>query len=208
MLSVSICIVFFLASASYCNSNIPILSVERRQQVAQVQRHDPEIGINPELDCGMRRLFFEMAKKAVPWRSSMMDVFDALELGRYRCNDVVYDSMSIMEQHPTSIDEGGRHISVTEKVDTEHAFHVCQEKGNDTNSGSQTQPFLTIHRALEATRDLARSDESVTAMMRKSIILYPGIHFLKETIILKAPLDSHLTIRSASASSSDGVPTA
>jgi Right handed beta helix region len=92
-------------------------------------------------------------------------------------------------------------------------FYVCPRTGVDDDAnidgiGSRSHPFATIERALDATRrhqhqqyhlSQTRNNTVTTIRQRKkrqTIMLVPGIHFLKNTIVLK-PVDSHLEIRSS-----------
>jgi len=149
-----------------------------------------------QLDCGMRQLFLETARKAVPWREVMDDVYDALELQSI-CNETYHATMIPNADQSNNIERDNEPST----HDSQH-FYVCPYNGDDDSSGNSTHPFLTLHRALSATRavsaatapdEIEYDDEN---LVRRTIVLFKGIHYLKETIVL-TPEDSYLTIRSA-----------
>lgn len=148
------------------------------------------------LDCGMRRLFLYAARKAVPWRDDMSDVYEALEL-RSICNETnsttIGPSSEKLSERSHQHKESPNHNS---KV-----FYVCPSSGDDSFRGNHTHPFLTIQRALAAARDAStnvtetdRDENNESNIVRRTIVLLKGIHYLNETIVL-TPEDSYLTIR-------------
>ena len=58
----------------------------------------------------------------------------------------------------------------------ELTFHVHPLAGDDANEGSEAAPFLTIERALAATRTVPQRTAPA------AMVLQAGVHYLKKTI--------------------------
>ncbi|KAL3936175.1 MAG: hypothetical protein SGBAC_008457 [Bacillariaceae sp.] len=167
---------------------------QQQQQQQQQQRLDPTIRAhateealtlalmdknNEALDCGMRRLMLKAAKRAVPWRKDMLDVYQALEL-ETRCHgqEEMETQEEEEEESPSSSSSSSSSSSVSyvrrqlsqddssslllqdplrsssPSLDpSEFTVHVCPTDGDDdSQEGSEKRPFASFERALEATR--------------------------------------------------------
>lgn len=151
-----------------------------------------------ELDCAMRRLIFDTARKTISWKRDMLDIFDALELNS-RCEES-FNSTSTSRRRTG---ESRRRLH-GRKSETVHTVFVNPTVGDDAHSGNRSHPFLSFERALQATRTIASSYQQrhdatngLTKLPNRTIVLHEGIHFLRDTVIL-TPMDSNLLIKSAS----------
>ena len=143
-----------------------------------------------KLDCAMRNLFFRAAKTAVPWRKDMSDIFEALEIDS-RCQNYTSD---------VRIGRKTRENTSKHKLKRSYegnftTFYVCPNHGNDSlNSGNQSHPFLSLHRAIKETEVEVTSKSYPNK--KRVIILREGIHYLESTIVL-TPNHSNLLIKAA-----------
>jgi hypothetical protein len=79
----------------------------------------------------------------------------------------------------------------THAADTRGVFYVAAN-GDDKASGSRAEPFATIERAVQATRDWRKLDTS-TAQLSPVIYIGPGVYILTQPLVLQ-PEDSNLTL--------------
>ena len=124
--------------------------------------------LGTDVDCGIRKLAFEYARKQQPnlTTTSLGNVFDSLEL-ESRCNSTrpvgrAFDSFP--QPSPPGL-----------FVDYQH--------GADGNNGTKKYPLKTIARALELVSESAM----------RAIVLRAGIHFLSNTLQL-SPAHSGLVM--------------
>jgi hypothetical protein len=157
-----------------------------------------------ETDCAFRRLFFDNAKKNVPWRKDMTDVFDALKLAN--CQKTISTPSTTDSKTGTETVTSHHRQARTRYIDdaAAYTFHVCPRKGRDSFSGNYTHPFSSLERALQATRAYSathyhgsKNTTAHTPLPKRTIVFHEGIHYLKSTVVL-THLDSNLVLRSAS----------
>ena len=131
------------------------------------------INVDQSLDCDLRNLAWDYAKKLLPQYGTFQAVYDALQL--QNCN--------------TSLDSGklyrfkGYHYGNSNEDDIE--IYVDAENGNDGNTGDITHPLQSIKAAVELSRK--QSGSGITIYLRN------GTYYLTETVELNA-VDSGLTL--------------
>lgn len=126
-------------------------------------------GAPQAFDCKARILAYQYAKKIQPWKGDLRSVFDALELSTL-CGQVLQQ------------EEEKKMFFEPPKAAT--SFYVDAVKGSDSNSGSLNNPFRSIQRAVQATRQAPKPG---------AILLRQGTFYLNETIHLGTE-DSHLSV--------------
>jgi len=134
-------------------------------------------GLANTTDCKGRLLAYEYGLTRIPARKPQLEVFDALTL-----------STECGVTRPTSSSKLAS-MQLPGQATTARVFHVDPVAGSDSTEGHEFTPFLTVHRALLATRALV-------AGLPKTIVLKAGLHILNSTIELGAG-DSGLTITAA-----------
>ena len=133
--------------------------------------------IDPKLDCDIKSLAWDYAKKLLPWQGDFMSVYDALQLGA--CANVRSSPGKRYELRP---------FSHTVSLDAHSlTLYVDASKGNDSNPGTETLPVKTVMQAVKLSR-LQRQ-----AGQQALIYLRAGTYYLPETITL-GPEDSNLVI--------------
>ena len=136
----------------------------------------------PATECHGNLLAYQYALSLIPSRAPMREVFDALELAT-SCGITPPSDAAV----PLSI--GGAPMNSWTSGKVGPSFWVAADStGADTNAGTESSPFATIQRALQATRSASESTKSATIVLKKG-----AVHYLTETIALGAA-DSGLTI--------------
>jgi hypothetical protein len=145
----------------------------------------PSLGdaVRDQFDCKMRALAVEYAAHIQPWRpaSTFSDLVDALNGSREKaagCTVTV----------PKGLGANGRRFGpiVPLSVGGNFSQFFVAVDGSDSNNGSEASPFLTLPKALEASRaNVGGSNQ---------IILRAGTHYLSSTVVLTAA-DSGLNIQ-------------
>ena len=131
--------------------------------------------IDPSLDCDLRNVAWEYAKKLLPQYGTFQAVYDALQL--QNCNTSLSDGELYLFK--------GYHYGSDFSEDGFEIF-VDAKNGNDTNNGDITHPLKSIKAAIELSR-IQKGDASVTIYLRE------GTYFLLDTVELSA-VDSGLTL--------------
>eukprot|EP01116_Phalansterium_solitarium_P022687 TRINITY_DN7582_c0_g1_i1.p1 TRINITY_DN7582_c0_g1~~TRINITY_DN7582_c0_g1_i1.p1 ORF type:complete len:924 (-),score=219.53 TRINITY_DN7582_c0_g1_i1:171-2942(-) len=134
--------------------------------------------IDPEFECGWRKLAFEYGQVLQPERGAFQSLFDALELGTL-CNVSLAD-----------VSRFGVGPADPPKVGLPKAaayYYVDYTSGSDSNPGTESSPFKTISRAVNASR--------AGASRPAAILLAAGTHYLPYGTVQLGPEDSGLTIQ-------------
>ena len=135
--------------------------------------------IHNSTDCHGRMLAYEYALTIIPARNPQLETFDALNL-----------ETTCGVTRPTHLGKPPHAAVPDHGCSPELTFHVHPTSGSDDADGTEAAPFLTIHRALAATRTMpARTAPA-------AIVLQAGIHYLNATIDVAAS-DAGLTITAA-----------
>ena len=134
------------------------------------------VDMDTSLDCALKELAWDYAKKLLPRQGSFQSAYDALQLST--CN--------------VSLASGKRHTlcdrSSTERRSKPNVLQFfVSTSGNDSNPGSINAPVKSLEQALRLYRLLARPGS------RGVMYLRAGTFYLKETLEL-GPEDSGLTI--------------
>eukprot|EP01043_Picozoa_sp_COSAG02_P002412 COSAG02_NODE_55_length_43887_cov_30.660364_33_plen_712_part_00 len=138
--------------------------------------------IHNSTDCHGRMLAYEYALTIIPARSPQLETFDALNL-----------ETTCGVTRPTHLGKAPHAAVPDHGCSPELTFHVHPTSGSDEADGTEAAPFLTIHRALAATRTTpARTAPA-------AIVLQAGVHYLNATIDVAAT-DAGLTITAAKGS--------
>ena len=132
--------------------------------------------VDPELDCYVKQLAWDYARKLQPWQGSFTSVYDALQLGE--C------PIPTSKQENNDPHRFSHRVHLSEKPLT---LYVDATKGSDSNPGTLTQPVKTVIQAVKLSR-LQRE-----AGQQGLIYLRAGTYFILETINL-GPRDSNLVI--------------
>ena len=133
------------------------------------------VGVDTSLDCALKELAWDYAKKLLPRQGSFQSAYDALQLST--CN--------------VSLASGKRHtprpFQHRAQIETDVLQFFVSTSGNDSNPGSINAPVKSLEQALRLYRLLARPGS------RGVMYLRAGTFYLKETLEL-GPEDSGLTI--------------
>ena len=132
--------------------------------------------VNPDIDCPLRELAWEYAKKLLPQRGQFKEAFDALELGTL-CN-VSLSAGAVFRPEPF--------IYQVEMKSGSFELFVDSTDGNDSNPGSIDKPLRTLSKAVEVF-EYERNGRPGVIYLRK------GMYFLSSTIKL-GPKDGDLII--------------
>ena len=137
--------------------------------------------IHNSTDCHGRMLAYEYALTIVPARAPQLETFDGLNL-----------ETTCGVTRPTHLGKAPHAAVPDHRASAELTFHVHPTLGDDAaNSGTEARPFLTIHRALAATRTVPQRTAPA------AVVLEAGVHYLNATIdVLET--DAGLTITAAS----------
>jgi hypothetical protein len=128
--------------------------------------------VDPELDCDLRALAWDYARKLLPLRGEFTSVYDALQLENCK-------APSAKEHEPRPFTHT---VSLTADA---LAFYVDAASGNDSNPGTLNRPVKTIMQAVKLSR--AKSGQQRVIYLRR------GTYYLTETINLGTE-DSNLVI--------------
>ena len=133
-------------------------------------------GVSPDIDCPLRELAWEYAKKLLSQRGQFKDAFDALELGTL-CN-MSLSAGAVLQPRPF--------LYKAEQKSDALALFVDSTSGDDSNPGTIDKPLKTLSKAV-AVFEYERGDRAGIIYLRE------GMYFLSSTIEL-GPEDSGLTI--------------
>lgn len=135
---------------------------------------------DPKLDCAVKGLALEYAKKLQPTRGSFASAYDALQL--QNCNATWREAKVQMERSFSTS------YTKTKAVFADVEVFADSSKGDDNNPGTIDRPVKTIQRAVELSRGSPPGAYKV-------IYLRAGTFFLADTIKL-VEADSFLTLTS------------
>ena len=146
------------------------------------ERHGPlpkasasPINVDASLDCAIKELAWDYAKKLLPGQGSFQSAYDALQLEA--CNV----SLSSGKRYPPRPFQHRAHI----RADAIEIF--VSTSGNDSNPGTMSSPVQSISQALRLYRFRSHSGTGGVVYLRA------GTFYLSETVEL-GPVDSGLTI--------------
>ena len=134
---------------------------------------------DPKLDCAVKELAWEYAKKLQPMRGSFSSVYDALQL--HNCTSTRKSKARTDKPFSPSFAQSSEAAPALE-------WYADSSKGSDSNPGTIDRPVKTIQRAVE----LSRGSPPLT---NKVIYLRAGTFYLSDTIKL-TETDSFLTLTS------------
>lgn len=135
----------------------------------------PTTAADRAVDCAVRSSAWHFAQYIQPWRGAHVPVFDALELFS-RCN-VTRPTASARQQPTLAVAPGGSTV----------AYYADARIGRDTASGSDSAPFATIGRGVQACRSSASGKPC-------TLYLSDAAPFVLNTTLALTSADSHLTI--------------
>ena len=137
------------------------------------------VNVDPSLDCELRILAWDYAKKLLPQYGTFQAVYDALQL--HNCS-VDLNSGKVYTF------QGYHYHSTYNERDIE--IFVDVENGDDDNTGDISHPLKTIEAAIRLNR-AKKSDSPFT--IYSTIYLREGTYYLTETVKL-TEIDSGLTL--------------
>ena len=131
---------------------------------------------DPKLDCAIKELAWEFAKKLLPQQGAFQSAYDALQLEA--CNVSLslgkrYEPRPFLHQPTLQADAVEVYVDVN--------------GGDDSNPGTIDKPLKTLAQAVKLSRFKAVPEQ------QKIIYMRSGVYFLTETISL-VPKDSNLVI--------------
>ena len=135
------------------------------------------LNVDPKLDCAIKELAWEYAKKLLPQQGSFQSAYDALglkECGVSLSRGPRYEKRPLL--HQPAIKDDAMEV------------YVDVNKGSDSNAGTLDSPLKTVFAAVKLLR-FRRSDTRQQAI----IYLRQGTYFLADTIRL-GPEDSNLVV--------------
>ena len=135
------------------------------------------LNVDPKLDCAIKELAWEYAKKLLPQQGSFQSAYDALSLkecGVSLSRGPRYEKRPLL--HQPAIKDDAMEV------------YVDVNKGSDSNAGTLDSPLKTVFAAVKLLR-FRRSDTRQQAI----IYLRQGTYFLADTIRL-GPEDSNLVV--------------
>ena len=138
--------------------------------------------IDPKLDCAIKELAWDYAKKLLPWQGDFMSVYDALQLGDCSTRKASRSPIRPVANHELRSFSHG--VSLHADALT---IYVDAVKGSDSNPGTLTQPVKTVMQGVRLSR-LQR-----VAGQQGVIYLRAGTYYLTESIRL-GPEDSNLVV--------------
>ncbi|MBI4977558.1 MAG: right-handed parallel beta-helix repeat-containing protein [Spirochaetes bacterium] len=156
-------------------------SVSHDIRLAQVLNHEKETAC--EFFNGFEKDIFPRTKRANTRPADRPHTrLDALNMLRYTaCNDIrrKRNVLSIADDTFQSSSPGLTGLNIT-TGDTMINFHITPD-GDDNNSGAEGSPWKTLHRAAAGLKEhLARKEADGEIIIH----LAPGVHTLRETLIL------------------------
>ena len=134
--------------------------------------------IDPKLDCDIKELAWDYAKKLLPWQGDFMSAYNALQLGACASSS---RSLASKRYEPFPFSHS---VSLSADALT---LYVDAIKGNDSNPGTLARPVKTVLQAVKLSR-LQRE-----AGQQGLVYLRAGTYYLSETISLGQE-DSDLVI--------------
>ena len=134
------------------------------------------VNVDPKLDCAIKKLAWDYAKKLLPWQGDFTSAYDALQL--QACN---VSRTSYKRYKPRAFTH-----SVTLNADAV-TIYVDANKGSDSNPGTLGEPVKTVMQGVRLYRLHSVSGQ------QGIIYLRAGTYYLSETISL-GPEDSNLVI--------------
>ena len=134
--------------------------------------------VDPKLDCAIRELAWDYAKKLLPRQGDFKSAYDALQLGACPNSPL---SSSPRFRHELS------HAVPLGAADDAVILYVDASKGIDSNPGTLTQPVKTVMHAVKLSR------VQRVAGQQGIIYLRAGTYYLSNTVSL-GPEDSNLII--------------
>ena len=135
------------------------------------------VNVDPKLDCAVKELAWEYAKKLLPQQRDFVSAYDALQLS-------VCNISRTSSQHRKS--QPFKRVALRADAVT---VYVDGSKGSDSNPGTLGEPVKTVAQGVRLCR--LRS----VAGQQRIVYLRAGTYFLSETINL-SPGDSNLVISS------------
>lgn len=171
----------FDVDASRSRATTPRLSLSALSALSPAtQGHLSSLmSFNATQDCRAYALAYEFALRALPSRAPNLDVWNALRLGP-DCGMPT----------PPSLDQRAAWPPSGALIARDVTFYVSPS-GDDAADGSESRPFATLQRGVDATRGVPKG--SGTA----AIILRSGLHVLSDTIELDSR-DDGIRITAAS----------
>ncbi len=144
-------------------------------------------GVDPDFECGWRKLALDYGLKLQPHLTARQqrDLFDALELATL-CKQTPPTSEKSEVAERTRAAPTPQLDLVARALRSATQIFVGPAGSDTSGDGTQTKPFLTLRRAIAASRALPAGTAA-------SIELRAGTYYLDETIILTEE-DSLLTI--------------
>ena len=134
------------------------------------------LNVDPKLDCAIKELAWDFAKKLLPQQGEFKSAYDALELEA--CN-ISLSSGRQYQPRPFLHQPTLRADAIEIYVDVSH--------GDDNNTGTIDKPLKTLAQAVKLSRFKAVKDQQKVIYMRS------GVYYLMETVNL-GPKDSNLMI--------------
>ena len=136
------------------------------------------LNIDPSLDCSLKELAWQFARKLLPQQGEFRSAFDALQLQDCGVPLPETKARPFQNQHQ-------QQRAVNSNPDS---LYVDAVNGSDSNPGTLSQPLQSLFAAVM----LLRSFRPVTTKL-VTIYLLPGTYYLTNTITL-GPEDSNLVI--------------
>ena len=134
------------------------------------------LNVDPKLDCALKELAWDFAKKLLPRQGEFKSAYDALQLEA--CN-VSLSSGKQYEPRPFLYQPTLQADAIEIYVDVSH--------GDDNNTGTIDKPLKTLAQAVKLSRFKSVKDQ------QKIIYMRSGVYYLTETITLDVE-DSNLMI--------------
>ena len=134
------------------------------------------LNVEPKLDCAIKELAWEFAKKLLPRQGTFQSAYDALQLEACKVSlssGKQYKARPFLHQPTLQADAVEVYVDV--------------KSGDDSNPGTIDKPLKTLAQAVKLSRFKAVSEQ------QKIIYMRSGVYFLTETIELDV-LDSNLMI--------------
>ena len=154
-----------------------VISAEATSQKGPLPKASSRpVNVDPKLDCAIKELAWDYAKKLLPWQGDFTSAYDALQLEA--CN---VSRTSYKRCKPRAFTH-----SVTLNADAV-TIYVDANKGSDSNPGTLGEPVKTVMQGVRLYRLHSVSGQ------QGIIYLRAGTYYLSETISL-GPEDSNLVI--------------
>ena len=154
-----------------------VISAEATSQKGPLPKASSRpVNVDPKLDCAIKELAWDYAKKLLPWQGDFTSAYDALQLEA--CN---VSRTSSKRYKPRAFTH-----SVTLNADAV-TIYVDANKGSDSNPGTLGEPVKTVMQGVRLYRLHSVSGQ------QGIIYLRAGTYYLSETISLD-PEDSNLVI--------------